>query len=649
MRFKFTIFLLGLNIVVFGLIAYLNQRAEQIDDSMGGLSGKIGREVLEADQIELRGSGISEPRVLSRQGSNWRITEPMQWTANYFAVNRILNQLQFIEEEATFSVDEIRRTGQTLEDYGLENPILELIISEGDESLRLSIGTLTEIGNNVYLLGPAREQIFVVSRDLIEGLLVDLADLRTREIFDIPVFEIQELRLQIRSSAASNNGDLKVRLANTAGKWRFEAPLATEADPALVSNTINTLASVKVGRFLEANRADPILQGLENPSMRITLHGNKRRQTLLIGNPDPTSTETQPQFFARLQDNPTVFTVAAQPFEELLEAQEALRERNFVDFDSSGLNAIHIAENGRQIRLQKIETGDWQVLESIGSGEVQPRRADPEVMNTLIRDLQAMRAKSFALDTPTTVDLERLGFNKPRRTVALHFDDKENITLELAHPDDENRKLYARTDQKEFIYEVERRPSLMLLPLNALHYRNRVLETLPQAASIKTLRLSELTTQTTRIDFSLEEDESWDFQLESIAPETRVAVEKMLQAIRSFKVKTYLIDEYSDSYRVDSEKTLPWTYRLDATILLPGGDTTQMREVSYVFTERLSGTVQVGGSEAHNAVFELTQELIDALHTLTDKMDLPPEALNEEVPEPTAVEPVPEPAPSAGN
>ncbi|PXA05199.1 hypothetical protein DDZ13_04355 [Coraliomargarita sinensis] len=649
MRFKFTIFLLGLNVLTFGLIGYLSHKSDPLDSSEGNLSAQIGREIIEADKIELSGSGLDQKRVLKRTGSNWQISEPMQWKANYFAINRILNQLQFIEEEATFSIDEISNTGQSLADYGLEDPLINLTISEGEESLQLSIGTLTEIGNNVYLLGPDRERIFVVNREVIDGLLVDLSDLRNREIFDIPVFEVTELSLQIKSSAESNNGDLKVRLANTTGEWRFEAPLSAEADPALVSNTINTLASLKVGRFIEPEASDPILHGLENPFMRVTLHGNKRRQTLLIGNLDPsTPSDGTPQFFARLEDNPIAFTVDARPFENLLQAQESLRERNFMSFDQADLNGIYINENGREIRLQKIETGDWQVLESAGGGQIQPRRADPEVMDELIEDLQQLRAKAFAIDVPNTVDLERLGFNAPRRTVTLQFDTAQPVILELAHPEDENEKLYARTAAKESIYEVERRPTLQLVPLNALHYRNRNIETLPQAAIIKSVRLTNLDTNEPVLNYEIDGQEDWAGFIDTLNIEEADALSTLLGSIRAFDVKSYLADGYADAYQLDAEKSLPWAYRLTAEVILPGGETQQTREVEYVFTERLSGTMQVGGSKANNAIFELKLELIEALYVLTENMPQPPESRGEVVPEATTPAPVPEPeAPQA--
>lgn len=644
MRFKFTIFLLGLNIIVFGLIVYLGMKSDSDSDSATKLSGQIGRDIIEADRIELRGSGLDQARVLTRSGSNWEISEPMQWRANFFAINRILNQLQFIEEEATFSIDEIAGTGQTLADYGLEDPLVELIISDGDDSLQLSIGTLTEIGNNVYMLGPDRKRIFVVGREVIDGLLVDLADLRNREIFDIPVFEVNELSLQIKSTVEGSNADLKVRLANTAGQWRFEAPLSAEADPALVSNTINILASIKVGRFIEPEASDPVLQGLEKPFMRVTLHGNKRRQTLLIGNRAPsTPNAARPQFFARLENNPIVFTVDAEPFENMLQAQESLRERKFMSFDASGLNAIHIAESNREIRLQKIETGDWQVLKSSGNGEIQPRRADPEIMQALIQDLLELRAQSFVIDAPNSVDLERLGFNKPRRVTTLYFDTGEPLVLELAHPEDENSKLYARTGGKESIFEVERRPTLQLVPLNTLHYRNRILETLPQAGIIRNITLTNLATDEEIIRLEVDPKDGWSGRLEAMESEQADAVSTLLSNLRKFTVRSYLADGYSDAYPLDAENSLPWVYRLRAEVLLPGGETEQTRQIEYVFTERLAGTMQIGGSKSHEALFELNLELVEALYTFTDNMVLPPEALDQPVPKPETPVPVPEP------
>ena len=650
MRFKFTVFLLVLNVITFGLILSLNKKAEQLSAQTGGLSGMIGRGVIEADRIELNGNGLDAPRILEHDGSSWSITQPMQWSANYFAVNRILNQLQFLEEEASFSLAEIEQTGQSLADYGLEEPWLQLKISNHDESIELSVGTVTEIGNNFYLLGPNGKDIFVVNEQVIQSLLVDLGDLRNREIFDIPVFEIDALSLEISTpEAAVGNSNFRVRIARTNTGWIFEAPLSAEADATQVANTINTLTAAKVVEFKELETSDPILQGLENPAMRVTLHGNKRRQTLLIGNKVPTSDAKEaPTYFARIEDNPTVFTIAAEPFDKLREAEEALRERSFMSFDPTALTSIELSEGDLQIRLQKLETGNsWQVVESNVDTNIQPRHADPEIIAKLIDDLKNLRASGFAVDSPTPTDFDRLGFNVPRRTIKLSLGD-DTTTLLIAHPENEKEMLYARSDKAEYIYTVNRRATLKAIPLNAAYYRKRTLETLPQAAKIKSLQLENLLTGQVIFSHTLEdEDRIWLKALIDLPKTHREATLSLLEAIRHFRVKTYLIDEYTDAYPLDSETTRPWVFRLSAELLLPGDETDRSETRTYVFTHRFSGSIQVGASEKHNAIFEIPQETIDALYVLTDDMQPPPEASDQPISTQKTIAPLAEPKPAA--
>ena len=646
MRFKFTIFLLALNAISFGLIAYLNHQARQIEPSTGGLSGQIGRELIDADRIELHGRGIETPRILEREGSTWYLLEPMQWSANYFAINRILNQLQFLEEEASFPVDDIEKTGQSLADYGLENPLLRIVIAEGEESISLSIGTLTEIGNNVYLLGPDEREIFVVDRQVIDGLLVDLNDLRTREIFDIPVFEVDALGLQIRSENTADGSSLKVRLARNNGAWTFEAPLAAKADPTLVDNTINTLTAAKVGRFIETEQSNLILQGLENPFMQVTIHGNKRRQSLIVGNLDPNS-QGAPQYFAKLENNPAIFTVLARPFDILREAQEALRERNFMNFDPSKLSTINISENGHKIRLQKLETGenDWQVLESNGENEIQPYRADPAIIDSLLKNLSTLRASGFTADAPTASDNENYGFNNPRRVVTLSFSVGDPLTLMLAHPAGREAVLYAKTNLADFIFEVERYTTLRMIPIDTHYYRNRLLDMLPSAARISALKLTNLEKNEAIFDYKIgQENMGWNDLIEEFDTEHGDQIRVLLDAVRKFEVKSYLIDSYTEAYPVDEENSLPWIFQLSATIQLPGGETDRTETREYVLTERLSGTVQVAGSKQYDTIFEIPQPLIEALYELTDEMEIPPEMAEEPVLEPKPIEPVKAPA-----
>jgi hypothetical protein len=269
------------------------------------------------------------------------------------------------------------------------------------------------------------------------------------------------------------------------------------------------------------------------------------------------------------------------------------------------------------------------------------------VIAKLINDLQTLQASGFAVDSPSPTDLDRLGFNQPRRSITLTQNGSDETTLLLAHPESENEQLYARSDKAEYIYQVDRRATLRMLPLNTAYYRNRTLETLPEAARIIALKLENLTTREVLFEHKLADKETlWENALIDTPETERAATLALLNAIRKFTVKSYLIDGYEDAYPVDSETTRPWVYRLSAELLLPGDETDRRDTRTYVFTDRLSGTIQVGGSELHATIFAIPQQTLDALYVLTETMELTPEATGEPIPEATPIEPVPEPAPT---
>ncbi|MEM7785832.1 MAG: DUF4340 domain-containing protein, partial [Planctomycetota bacterium] len=154
-------------------------------------------------------------------------------------------------------------------------------------------------------------------------------------IFDIPDFEVRELVMHITAT-----GDLTVRLKKESEKWRFETPIEVEADLELVRNTLQQLTRLEAERFPDSLAPEDRISTIADPRIRITLEGNDRRETLIIGGNAPSSGGA-PTYYAEREDRPAVVTVPAAPFDQLLEAQRELRER---DFQSSKLLRIQCEE-----------------------------------------------------------------------------------------------------------------------------------------------------------------------------------------------------------------------------------------------------------------------------------------------------------------
>lgn len=625
MRIRFTLLLLLLNALAFGLIFFLDQRGQEADRNALKLAENIRDEVVGAQQIKLSGRAINLPHALNRAGENWQITQPFEWPANYFSVNRILNQLQFIEEDTSFSVSTLRENGQTLADYGFDDPLLKISLLHNTGTRSLTIGTPTEIGNQLYLLGPEQATVYVVNRSSIDSLLMDLKALRARDIFSLPVFEINTLGLEMKSNTGT--GSLKVRLSKDEAHWKFEAPIAASADPALVESTINSLSSLQVVRFVEDNSSDPVAQGLNDPFIRITLFGNKREQTLLVGNPDP-SAQGEATYFARLEALPTVFTIPAVTIDTLRQAQQDLRKRDFFEFDPRKVDSLVIRKNENELRLQKLETGNWQVIAKAPDREIQTHRADAAHVGNLLRDLSQLRALDFIMDNPSPADLGQLQLNNPQRAIEITLPDGKSHSLNLAHPRDEALRLFAQNPKNPFIYEVQREPLLTQLSLEPIDYYEKTLETLPAAAVIQSVRIEarnpDIPVRTIDLDSESE----------------RANAAELLDCIRNFRVRAYLNNTYNDSREPE-----PWEYDLIATLLLPDGNGGRETTQRYALTQRLGATRQIGGSSAHDCTFELPQKMIEALHPFLQTLSLPPEAKGEPVTPPSMPEPVPLPKP----
>ena len=346
MRTRTTLILLAANLILFGAIFYLHHQGHPGRLAREKSSKVFGPEAASLDYLEIRLPN-EDPRVLRKQtdGDKWEIRAPVQWPANLFAVNRVLQQLKFLERETSFKTADLERTGQTLADYGLEDPPVTLIFGKGSKRYEVQLGKPTDIGNRLYILDPDREWIHVVGQSFAESLSLNLDQLQSSAVFEIPLFEVRSLNLQLGTHS-------KIRLARDDSNWFFETPFRTGADRKSVEAVINRLNNLQIDKFIRSESGE---YGFSNPSMRITLDGNSKRETLIVGNRTAADAET-PRVYAKLADNPTVFTLPAEPLQALENAQTLLRNRKLISFEQDRINSVRITYPGvSEVVLQKLE------------------------------------------------------------------------------------------------------------------------------------------------------------------------------------------------------------------------------------------------------------------------------------------------------
>lgn len=630
MRTKVTLVLLFLNVALFFFIFRFERHWRTEDSWREARRRVLGVETADIRSLDIAGSG--RKLALVRRGDDWFVTQPFEWPANPIAVNRIVTELQLLEHETTFYVRDLAKNGQSLADYGLDHPKLTVAFTSGapepgataaPKTTVLRLGDTTRDGRRLYLLSPDGERIEVVDQSLSRSLALTFEEIRSDAIFTIPVFEARSLNLQTAPPAS-----LRISLRRDGNIWTFETPIIARANKNATELAINDLDALRVKSFVTSN--PPATLPADKPSLRISLEGNNRRETLVLGDAIgttaiPTGAATQPdiEYYAQLEGRAALFTVAipARLKDKLDHAQDTLREARLLVFDPDAVTAITLsAPNQPAVTLQRLETGAtgaanaaWQiVLRGDGGQAPQTLPADRTAVARLLQQLSLLSAQKFQSDAPRDADLEAWGFNRPEREIALTLPGAAPLSLQIGLPARLGSVAYARLPAvSPSVYAIDA-DFLREVPIAPRAWRERTLRELPAGARITALKLTDLADNQTLLDTAI--DIAGRPAANTPAPD---AVQAILAQLRTLRARNFVLDRFVDRVAAGGEER-PWRYRLDATITLTGGTGEQTSTTSLFLSPRVGGDRQLAGSPEFNAVFEIEQPLLDALWTLTE-------------------------------
>jgi hypothetical protein len=630
MRSKVTVVLLFLNVLLFYYIFQYEQKWQAERAQLEARRRVLGPEAANIEKFT-RSSPTAPTLSAERRADGWWITQPLEWPANPNAIANVLNELQLLEHETSFAVADLAKGGQSLADYGLAAPALTFTFTSGGKDHALKLGDRTELGNRLYILSPDGARVHVVNRGVADSLSLGVEQLRSEAIFTVPVFEVRSLAVQTAPPA-----NLKIRFRREGPRWGFETPILARANKAGVEGAVNALNALRAARFVEPRDADAARTGLEAPQLRLTLEGNARRETLLLGAPvNAAATAGEAvELFAKIEDQPAVFvtSVPTKLLETLRGAQETLRDQHVLDLDTSTVTALTLtAPNQPELNLQRLEATQgaeaWQLVVRGGNGQApQTVPADAAIVQRVLEKLHDLTATRFVSDAPTAADLEAFGFNRPELEITLNLStgggprgtEPATVTLQIGATPGDRSAVYARLANAPFVYQIE--PDLLQdVPVNARHFRQRLLRELPEGTHVTGVTLVDLTNEAVLLKKAAAPDAP--LTAESIVreePETRRAtLQALLKQIRSLQAKAFNTDAFDPAGVAFNGALLPWRYRLDVDLTLTGGSAQAVTSRLFL-TERIGGTTQLGGSEEFGGVtFELTQELIDALFALT--------------------------------
>lgn len=614
MRLRLTIILLIANLGLFFAIWKLETPSDSTSDFIS--------ESIEFARLEIDGKNFDRPRILQLDGNKWRIVSPFEWGANLFAINRIRNQLEFLDKETSFPLDEITRHGHSLSEYGLDDPIYTLKYGNDKKMHTLKIGKNAPVGDRVYMLDEYSKRVIVVDKTFVENFILDMERLRSQSVFDIPRFEVSAFSIRIpHGTSSSSAGFTRVGIRKDGAAWKFETPLVSAADSREVDVFLNDVCSLIAKDFNVPSGAKTGFEVSELP-VTITLEGTNRREVLMLG----AMTENGKGIYARLEDKPTVFVVDAEVFKNLKNIQTTLRDKNFVSINASLTTGLDILKDGKSVKLRKLKGGVWDVVETSPSGKTVTAPADASVVNSILLKLERLKARDF-VSTGASADSSAYGLSDKSTLRILDIQSEESekaILIGSSYKYGGATLRYAALEGEPHVYGVSEELS-NFVTAEFLQYRSRLLEALPANAEINSLKVSEISGEVI-FEWSKQNDKSKELDARKAA-----ALKVLLSDAKSFVVREYVREKFSkEGVKVSKNENEKWAYKLSVGFTVSSENSApEIGGSEWIFTSRIAGGLQYGASEKFELVFIPTQSFIDAFAELSMEIKTPAELIQE--------------------
>ncbi|MBI1861993.1 MAG: DUF4340 domain-containing protein [Deltaproteobacteria bacterium] len=340
---------------------------------------------------------VSYDRIhLKKLGDNWALTEPIEDTADSSAVSSLLSSVITAKQDRV--VDD---TPKDLSLFSLKDPIIKLtLIKDSTKKEQILFGRKTPVGFGVYVMNTDRKAVYKASQSVRSGVEKTVKDLRNRSLTSVTRADVNEVEVSGKANYVLKRAEKDAWL------------LARENLPADANETnklVGALVDLKATDFPSEDGKNLAQYGLSPAGLRVVLSTSakdKPRTVLLLG-------QASGKTYAKRDDKPTVYEVAADTWSKTTVASEKLRSLEVAHFNRFDIKRIKIERD--QEPLDLLKESDWTLPAEPGT------KLDTAKVDTLLTKIQDMKLARYG----TTANTPR----KPALVIRL-FEKKDKAETE---------------------------------------------------------------------------------------------------------------------------------------------------------------------------------------------------------------------------
>jgi len=374
----------------------------------------------------------AEVIVLEKDDGTWDLTEPVRTPADNGEVASLIAFALDAEIQRNFGDPE--ETDVDLTEFGLDEPVLTVTLTAGDDASRLVVGGETLEGERLYALVERGDDEKTLV--LIDSLVLSDLDRNTRTLRkkDITAFHTDEVQ---RFSVTRNE---KTVTAERTGvdDWIVTEPVEFAADPTEVLYVLDYVTEAEAVSFMDDGAEDRACYGQKDPQITLVLtDADGATSTLLIGDEDENG-----DYYALREGTPWVFTVSASVKNKLTLSEESLMARFLLDYTVSDVTGFTLETKDETFSVSRTD-GGWEIDEPEGLP------GDKAFIDNLLFDFKSLWFDEV-VEKPT-MDPGRNGLDDPLMTLHVVYEEEldDGPEDEAAEKKKKKGEEEPRTEEKE--------------------------------------------------------------------------------------------------------------------------------------------------------------------------------------------------------
>jgi len=242
---------------------------------------------------------------------------------------------------------------------------------------------------------------------------------------------------EIREVSLLRKGEDAITLVRGADdEWEFGGGSEIPADQSAVGQLVSSLASLNAERVVSENVVEWGPYELDEPELAVSFELAEGGGAVHFGRDTPTGSGV----FARLEDDPRLFTLYSYNKTSFEKSQFDLRDKRLLVLDDASISSVTVSAGGRKLQFDRAD-GNWSIVLPA------PLRADDFTVSDLVRAVRTAEMTEVLSDSADSPDYS---FRSPLATVFVS-DERGEHELVLAK---DGETYYARSSAHSGVFGV---------------------------------------------------------------------------------------------------------------------------------------------------------------------------------------------------